>query len=182
MKKYDVLAYKRIVVGKGEEKEDGVITIEINNIEYILEECNNKDSLIQTISSSLPSSSSSVSKKVEKTKDSSILVNDITKKVRKSYSIEFKKPVIRELSHLLNDSYHTAYSSKGLRKAFKPIIEKHYGKSTKARLFPHILYFVIEGRLKKSEPGFYEVIKSNLIPKQKNKDENLGILDELDMS
>ena len=186
MKKYNVFKINHKIVGEAEQSEQNMITVKIEKETFTLKEKEGTE--VDTVIEKLDVDNSisgweSIPVKKEKTlNDPSILTNKITDEVRKTYSVKFIKDVIRKLSLLLNDSYLTAFTSHGLKKVFHPILEEQYGKVSRVRMAAHIKYFVINGMLQETEPGFYEVKKSNLIPKQKKKEENLGILDELNMS
>lgn len=118
-----------------------------------------------------------------KEKNPNLLENKITKKIKTTYSVNFDKRAIKEISLLLNDNYNSILSAKKLKELFFPIFEKYHKTTCKHRFQAYILYFIETGQLKKQKGGknaIYGIIQTNLIPKKEKKE--LGFLDELEMS
>ena len=107
--------------------------------------------------------------------------NDIVCKVRESYKIAFKSDVIKELSQLINEHYKSIITPNALLDLINPFLIKNgYGSNLNQANHAYIKYFVIDGLLKKND-DIYEIVRSNLIPKNKA-EVNRGFLDELNMS
>jgi len=105
--------------------------------------------------------------------------NDIVKKVKESYSIRFDEKAIKEISIFINEYPQSILSSDSFRTKITPILQK-YGYTDLHDAIPaYTKYFIIDGLLKKNG-SVYEIVRSNLIPKNTT-NVNRGFLDELNM-
>lgn len=166
MKEYDVYELHEKIVGKAIEEENGKISLLLDNTKGILYLQEKKKEIHVTTQN--------------KKRNATEFTNKIIEEVSKTYDFhDWKEEAIKELSLYLNNYYQSVKSNKALFHDFENILKNHYIPVSRGRVYAHIRYFVVDGRLIKNG-DYYEIQKDILIPKTKVKKE-LGILDELGM-
>lgn len=104
-----------------------------------------------------------------------LLYNSITAKVQKSYNIRFHKGMIKELTHLLNETVQTTWTTAEIHEFFRTYLAKWYKKKIGNHIRRgYLKYFIVKGTIvekwhgRKGRTAIFEIHKDNTIPKRKN--------------
>jgi len=118
-------------------------------------------------------------KKIKRKTNDIYLHNNITEKLEYLH-VSFKKKAIKEIIYALNENYKTYFTRDSVNKFLKNILEK-YNHSKQTMIYGYLKYLLEDGMLIKKQDGTFEIKTTTLIPKRK-KENDLGILNELEMS